>query len=97
NSGSQKLLDALRTLTQSLVDQNRNSDRKLSNPLDSAQSSVQSALRNLGGASPAAAADPAVARAKQDVQAALSQLGPLRANVADYATEFDTNAVAARQ
>src|SRR5439155_19164446 len=29
NSGSQKLLDALRTLTQSLVDQNRNSDRKL--------------------------------------------------------------------
>lgn len=97
NRGSRKLLDALRTLTQSLVAQNRNSDRKLSNPLDSAQSSVQSALRNLGSAGPGAAADPAVARAKQDIQSALSQLGPLRGNVADYATEFDTNAVAARQ
>ncbi len=97
NRGSRKLLDALRTLTRSLVAQNRNSDRKLSNPLDSAQSSVQSALRNLGSAGPGAAADPAVARAKQDIQSALSQLGPLRGNVADYATEFDTNAVAARQ
>jgi putative drug exporter of the RND superfamily len=97
NRGSRKLLDALRTLTQSLTAQNRNSDRKLSNPLDSAQSSVQSALRNLGSVGPGAAADPAVARAKQDIQSALSQLGPLRSNVADYATEFDTNAVAARQ
>jgi RND superfamily putative drug exporter len=97
DKGSQRLLDALRTLTQSLVAQNRDSDTKLSNPLDSAQSSVQSALRNLGSASPAAAADPGVARAKQNIQSALSQLGPLRSNVADYATEFDTNAVAARQ
>ena len=46
-------------------------------------------LRNLGSASPAAASDPAVARAKQDVQSALAVLGPLRSNLADYATELD--------
>jgi RND superfamily putative drug exporter len=97
NRGSQRLLDAIRTLTSSLVDQNRNSDRKLTTPRQDAQSSVQSALRNLGSASPAAAADPAVARAKQNVQAALSQLAPLSSNLADYATEFDVNAVAARR
>ena len=57
---------------------------------------MQSALRNLGGVGPAAAADPAVARARQDIQAALSQLGPLSSNLAGYATEFDVDAVAAR-
>jgi RND superfamily putative drug exporter len=62
-----------------------------------AQSAVQSALRNLGSASPAAAADPAVARAKQDVQRALAQLGPLNSNIADYATEFDVNSLAAKR
>jgi RND superfamily putative drug exporter len=95
--GGNRLLDAVRTLTSSLVAQNRNSDKKLTNPLQDAQSSVQSALRNLGSASPAAAADPAVVRAKQDVQRALSQLAPLSSNVADYATEFDVNSLAARR
>jgi RND superfamily putative drug exporter len=95
--GGNRLLDAIRTLTSSLVDQNRNSDNRLTNPLQDAQSSVQSALRNLGSASPTAAADPAVARAKQDIQRALSQLGPVSSNLADYATEFDVNAVAARR
>lgn len=97
DKGSQKLLDAIRTLNNSLQAQNRNSDTKLTQPLDSAQSSVQAALRNLGSASPAAAADPSVQRAKQNIQAALSKLAPLASNVADYATEFDTNAVASRQ
>ena len=95
--GTQRLEKALATLSASLVDENRHSDTRLTNPLDSAQSSVQSALRNLGSASPAAASDPAVARAKQDVQNALSVLGPLRSNLADYATELDTNAVASRE
>jgi putative drug exporter of the RND superfamily len=95
--GSRRLLSAMRTLTDTLVDQNRNSDEKLTLPLQSAQSSVQSALRNLGGVGPAAAADPAVARARQDVQAALAQLGPLSNNLAGYATEFDVDAVAARR
>ncbi len=95
--GSRRLLRALRTLTATLVDQNRDSDDKLTVPLRSAQSSVQSALRNLGSASPAAAADPAVARAKQNIQDALGQLGPLSSNLAGYATEFDVNAVAARR
>jgi putative drug exporter of the RND superfamily len=97
NKGSKRLLDAMKTLTDSLVDQNRDSEAKLSEPLRSAQSAVQSALRNLGSASPEAAADPAVARAKQNVQTALSQLAPLSSNVADYSTEFDVNALAARR
>jgi RND superfamily putative drug exporter len=97
NRGGNRLLDAIRTLTSSLVGQNRNSDNKLTNPLQDAQSSVQSALRNLGSASPTAAADPAVARAKQDIQRALSQLGPVSSSLADYATEFDVNALAARR
>jgi RND superfamily putative drug exporter len=95
--GTQRLKKALATLSASLVDENRHSDTRLTNPLDSAQSAVQSALRNLGSAGPAAASDPAVARAKQDVQNALSLLGPLRSNLADYATELDTNAVASRE
>jgi RND superfamily putative drug exporter len=97
NKGSQRLLDAIRTLTSSLVKQNRNSDRRLSAPVQDTQSAVQSALRNLGSASPAAAADPAVARAKQDIQTALARLAPLSSNIADYATEFDVNALAAKR
>jgi RND superfamily putative drug exporter len=97
SKGSKRLLDAMQTLTDSLVAQNRDSESKLSDPLRSAQSSVQSALRNLGSASPAAAADPAVARAKQNIQSALTQLAPLSSNVADYSTEFDVNALAARR
>jgi RND superfamily putative drug exporter len=97
NRGSQRLLDAMRTLTRSLQAQNRNSDEQLTIPLQTAHSSVQSALRNLGSVGPAAAADPAVARARADIQAALSQLGPLNSNLAGYATEFDVNALAARR
>jgi RND superfamily putative drug exporter len=96
NSGTARLEDALRTLSSSLVEDNRTSDTKLSNPLDAAQSSVQSALRNLGSASPSAAADPSVAQAKKDIQNALAQLGPLRSNLADFTTSLDTNAVASR-
>jgi RND superfamily putative drug exporter len=97
DKGSRRLLDAIRTLTSSLVKQNRRSDTRLSTPVQDAQSSVQSALRNLGSASPGAAADPAVARAKQDIQTALSRLAPLSSNIADYATEFDVNALAAKR
>jgi putative drug exporter of the RND superfamily len=95
--GSTRLEDALETLETSLVDQNRHSETRLTDPLDRAQSRVQSALRNLGSTNPAVAADPAVSRAKQDILAALAELGPLRSNLADYATEFDTNSVASKE
>jgi RND superfamily putative drug exporter len=58
---------------------------------------VQSALRNLGSVGPAAAADPAVQRARADVQRALAALGPLKTNIDSYATEFEANSVAVRQ
>ena len=97
NSGASRLLDAIRTLTTSLIKQNRNSERKLSTPVQDSQSAVQSALRNLGSVGPAAAADPAVQRAKQDIQTALAKLAPLSSNIADYSTEFDVNALAAKR
>ncbi|MEX0993093.1 MAG: MMPL family transporter [Solirubrobacterales bacterium] len=97
SSGSKQLDDALQTLTDSLRDQDNNADSRLNAPLDSAQSNVQSALRELGSASAEALADPNVVQAKQNVQSALSSLGTLKSNVSDYTTEFDTNAVAARE
>ncbi len=96
-SGSKQLDDAIDTLTDSLVSQNNDADSKLNDPLNAAQSDVQSALRELGSVSPAAAADPNVAKALANVQSALAELGILKTNVADYSTEFDTNAVAARE
>ena len=75
----------------------RHSDTRLNDPLNRAQSAVQSALRNLGTISPAAAADPQVQRASADVQRALAELGPLKTNVTDYTTELNTNALAARE
>ena len=97
NGGAGKLLDAIRTLASSLIKQNRNSERKLSTPVQDSQSAVQSALRNLGNVGPAAAADPAVQRAKQDIQTALAKLAPLSSNIADYSTEFDVNALAVKR
>lgn len=95
--GARRLQSNIQTLYKSLRDANRSSDDKLNNPLNRAQSAVQSALRDLGSiTSPLAANDPNVQRAKQDVARALSELGPLKTNVTDYTTELDTNAVASR-
>jgi putative drug exporter of the RND superfamily len=95
--GSKRLRDNMDTLADSLTEADRNSDTRLNDPLNRAQSAVQSALRNLGTVSPAAAADPQVQRARSDIQRALAELGPLKTNVTDYSTELNTNALAARE
>jgi RND superfamily putative drug exporter len=95
--GARRLEVNMEELADSLTEQNRNSDEQLNNPLNRAQSAVQAALRDFGSMSPQAAADPAVQRARQDVQRALAELGPLKTNVTSYTTELDTNAVASRE
>jgi RND superfamily putative drug exporter len=95
--GARRLLENIRELAGTLDEQNEASDEKLTNPLNRTQTAVQAALRNLGDVSPAAAADPNVQRAKQQIQEALSELGPLKSNLTDYTTELDTNAVASRE
>jgi RND superfamily putative drug exporter len=95
--GGQRLLDNIEELDKNLQDESSNSDTRLTGPLDRAQSAIQSALRNLGTVLPTTAADPQFQRAKQDVQRALAELGPLRTNVSDYVTELETNATASRE
>jgi RND superfamily putative drug exporter len=95
--GSRELQDAIDELASILRRQANQSESRLIDPVNTAQSAVQSALRNLGSVSPAAAADPAVARARADVQRALATLGPLKSNIDDYATEFEANKVAVRE
>jgi RND superfamily putative drug exporter len=95
--GARRLLDNIKELSGSLDEQNRTSDERLTTPVNRAQSAAQAALRNLGDVSPLAATDPNVQRAKQQVQEALSQLGPLKSNLTDFTTELDTNAVATKE
>ena len=95
--GTGRILTNVNELQKSLNRQNDESDDKLNGPVNRAQSAAQSALRDLGGISPQAAADPNVQRAKQDVQRALAELGPLKTNITDFTTELDANAVASRE
>jgi RND superfamily putative drug exporter len=97
SKGARKLQDAVDELVRVIDKENDNAEEQLIDPVNTAGSAAQSALRNLGSASPAAAADPAVVRAKADVQRALAALGPLASNIGDYATEFETNSVAGRE
>jgi putative drug exporter of the RND superfamily len=97
SSGSRELQQAIDELASIIRRQANEAEARLIDPVSTAQSAVQSALRNLGSVSPAAAADPAVTRAREDVQRALAAMGPLRANIDDYATEFEANKVAARE
>ena len=97
SSGAKRLQKAIDELTRVLTEENRDFDTKLSNPLDTAQSDVQSALRSLGSASPAAQADPFVQRARQNVSDALTALGTLQSNLSSYATELDANTAAAKE
>ena len=95
--GARRLQDAIDELARIIVRQADDSESRLIDPVNESQSAVQSALRNLGSVGPAAAADPAVARARADVQRALQTLGPLKSNIDDYATEFEANKVAVRE
>ncbi len=97
SSGARELRDAIDELARVLNAQNDRAESRLIDPVNTTQSAVQSALRNLGSVGPAAAADPAVQRARADVQRALSALGPLKTNVDGYATEFEANSVALRE
>jgi putative drug exporter of the RND superfamily len=97
SKGARKLQDAVDELVRIINRQNDDAEQQLIDPVNTAGSAIQSALRNLGSVSPAAAADPGVVRAKADVNRALAALGPLKSNIDDYATEFDTNSVAARE
>ena len=59
---------------------------------------MQSALRNLGGITdPTVAGNPGVQRAKDDLQRALAQLGPLKTNLANYTTDLGANATASKE
>ena len=95
--GAKRLDKAIDELARVITRQADESESRLIDPVNTAQSAVQSALRNLGSVGPAAAADPAVARARADVQQALATLGPLKSNIDDYATEFEANKVAVRE
>ncbi len=95
--GSRELEDAIDELARVVIQQSDDAETRLIDPVNNAQSAVQSALRNLGSAGPAAAADPAVQRALADVQRALATLGPLKSNIDDYATQFEAGSVAAKQ
>jgi putative drug exporter of the RND superfamily len=97
SKGSRKLDKAIDELVRVITQQADQAESRLIDPVNSAQSAVQSALRNLGSVGPAAAADPAVVRARGDVQQALATLGKLKGNIDDYATEFEANKVAGRE
>ncbi len=96
--GTRKLKTNIDVLRDSLVAADDGADDKLNLPLAATQSAVQSSLRSLGGITdPAVAGDPAVQRAKQDLQRALVALGPLKTNVTNYTTELDANSTASKE
>lgn len=96
--GVDRLQRNLEILRDSLNDANRNADPLLIAPLDEAQSSVQSALRDLSATSltPAANADPAVQRAREAVADALTTLGTVALNLSSATTTQTANTLATR-
>jgi RND superfamily putative drug exporter len=97
--GLQKLETNVNVLRDSLDQASRTADEQLINPLGSAQSSVQAALRSLGSATasnPAAAADPNVQSALRSVADALQTLGTVALNLSTASTTQDANALATR-
>ncbi len=96
--GTGKLESNLNVLRDSLVDANSTADSKLNNPAAATQSAVQAALRDLGSITdPTVAGNPSVKRAKDDLQRALTQLGPLKTNLANYTTDLSANATASKE
>lgn len=92
----QRNVDVLRD---SLAQASRAAPGELIEPLDTAQSAVQSALRALGSAAalnPAVAADPNVQRAREEIATALTDLGTVALNLSTATTTQDANALATR-
>lgn len=96
-NGAVKLEKATVELARILEEENASAEAKLTDPLNRAHSNIQAALRHFGDASAATAADPSLVKAKEAVQAALAELGPLQSELLSYTTELGTNAVAARE
>jgi RND superfamily putative drug exporter len=96
--GVDRLQRNVEVLRDSLNEASRNASRDLIDPLDSAQSSVQAALRDLSetSLSPAANADPSVQRARAAVTDALTTLGDVALNLSFATTNQETNAIATR-
>jgi RND superfamily putative drug exporter len=95
-----RLVTNVNVLSESLTDASRTADRNLINPLQSASSDAQSALRELGtaiAANPGAAADPHVTAARDAVANALQTLGTVSLNLSTATTTQETNAIAARR
>ncbi|MCU0313703.1 MAG: MMPL family transporter [Solirubrobacteraceae bacterium] len=85
-------------LDDSLQSQNRRVDDELVDPVARVQSANQAALRALGSIrDPAIANDPGVVAAKAEVAKALADLGPLKSNISNYASEISANATASRE
>jgi RND superfamily putative drug exporter len=95
--GADTLTRNLGELARSLTAESRGSGRRLVDPLNRAQSQAQTALRALGSVSPAVAADPNVARAREAIAAALIGLGEVGLNLSGTTTTLDADAIAARE
>jgi len=95
--GVAKLERNVNVLRDSLDAERRTAEPLLIEPLEDAQSSVQSALRALGSVSPVAGADPNVQRARAEVADALTTLGDVALNLSNSTTTLTANALAARR
>ena len=100
NPDVEKLVTNVNVLRDSLTQADRTASRQLIDPLNSASSQVQTALRELGSAiaaNPAAAADPHVTSARDAVSSALVTLGTVQQSLSLAVTTQSANAIAARQ
>ncbi len=95
--GVGRLEDNIATLSESLTDESKHSGERLVDPLNEAQSSMQAALRALGSVTPAAAGDPNVVKAREQVTSALTKLGDVGLNLSSTTTTLNADALAARQ
>lgn len=95
--GVRRILRNLELLADSLRTADRDAQGKLVDPLDRAQTALQSALRSLGSVSAASAADPQVQAAREQLADALIELGDVATNLSIATTNQAADALAARE
>lgn len=95
--GSAQIDRAAAKLGSMLLGLDSSAESGLVNPLDRAQTNVQEALRRLSSASPAASEDPAVQRARAEIQAALAELATLDTNIGSHVGELSLSTAASRE